>query len=125
MTNPRRCDQCGRPIRKPGQIALENIFCSVECKRRFPVALRRRLIAHYRQMAGDAGQWLAETLHWNQSHPDEEPLDVESLRLVKRGAEEIVEALRGWGPIPQRAIRLINSAMIEARQNPPEEGDLL
>jgi len=119
MTGPaRHCDQCGRPIRRPALIATDNIFCSPECKRRFPSALRRRMIAHYTEMAGDASEWIATTLDWNEAHPDEEPIDIEPLRLVQHGALEIVEALRGWGPIPQRALRLINSAMIGARQDP-------
>jgi hypothetical protein len=120
---PRRCDHCGRTIRKPGLIAFENIFCSAECKRRFPSVLRRRLIAHYHQMAEDAARWIAETLRWNESHPHEEPIDIESLRLVKFGAQDVVEALRGWGPIPQRALRLINSAMLGAKQGPRHDNN--
>ena len=120
---PRRCDHCGRTIRKPGLVAYDNIFCSVRCKHRFPSELRRRLIDHYRQMASDAGRWIDQTLHWNKSHPDQEPIDIEPLRLVKGGALEIVEALRGWAPIPQRALRLINSAMLGAGQDGREEGE--
>lgn len=120
---PRCCDHCGRTIRRPGLVVYENIFCSARCKRRFPISLRRRLTDHYRQMAEDAGRWIDETLHWNQSHPDQEPIDVEPLRLVKGGALEIVEALREWAPIPQRALRLINSAMLGAGQDPPDERD--
>ena len=82
---PRRCDHCGRLIRRPGLIVFENIFCSADCKRRFPSVVRRRLIEHYHQMAGDAANWIAETLRWNDSHPDEQPIDIESLRLVKCG----------------------------------------
>jgi hypothetical protein len=81
------------------------------------------MIAHYNQMADDSAQWIDETLHWNASHPDEEPIDIESLRLVRRGALEVVEALRGWGPIPERALRLINSALLGARQNPRHDND--
>ena len=115
----RRCDLCGRTIRKPGLIMLDNIFCSAPCKRRFPSALRRRLTAHYRQMAKDADRWIAEALRWNQSHADEQPSDIESLRLVKFGANEVVDALRAWAPIPQRSLRLINSAMLGAMDEPP------
>jgi hypothetical protein len=122
---PRRCDHCGRTIRKPGLIAYENIFCSVRCKRLFPSTVRRRFIDHYRHMAQDAGEWIDQTLAWNESHPDQEPVDVESLRLVKRGALEIVEALRGWAPIPQRALRLINSAIPGHRQDPQDEGEAM
>lgn len=120
---PRRCDHCGRPLRKPGLIAWDDIFCSPECKRRFPSAVRRRMIVHYRRMADDADRWITKTLDWNQSHPAEEPIDIEALRLVKHGALEIVEALRGWGPIPQRALRLINSAMIGVRQDTRGRGE--
>ena len=113
----RRCDHCGRPVRgKPGIIVSDNIFCSLGCKRRFPTAMRRHMIEHYRQMAGDASAWIAKTLDWNQTHPDEEPLDVEPLRLVRHGALEIVEALRAWAPVPERALRLIHSAMAERSQ---------
>jgi hypothetical protein len=122
---PRRCDHCGRTIRKPGLVAYENIFCSAHCKRRFPSALRQRFIDHYRQMAEDARGWIDQTLAWNEQHPDQEPVDVESLRLVNRGALEIVEALRAWGPIPQRALRLINSAIPGFGQDPPDEGETL
>ncbi|HVX16340.1 MAG TPA: hypothetical protein VHC22_34460 [Pirellulales bacterium] len=65
-------------------------------------------------MANDASTWIATTLEWNKAHPEEEPLDVEPLRLVNYGALEIVEALRAWAPIPERALRLIHSAMIES-----------
>lgn len=120
MSRKRRpCDRCGRPIRgRPGIIDLDNIFCSLACKRRFPAEMRRRLIAHYQNMADEAAAWLASTLHWNQSHPEEEPIDVEPLRLVKRGAVEAIEALRIWGPIPERAVRMINSAVIDVRHEP-------
>jgi hypothetical protein len=108
----RRCDHCGRTIRRPALVAYENIFCSARCKRRFPVALRGRLIDHYRQMADDAGRWIDQTLDWNESHPREEPVDIEPLRLVRRGALEIIDALRRWAPIPERALRMINSAIL-------------
>ncbi|HQU42411.1 MAG TPA: hypothetical protein PK867_06340, partial [Pirellulales bacterium] len=88
----------------------------------FPVALRRRMIAHYRQMAADASGWIAKTLAWNHSHADEEPIDIEAFRLVKHGALEIVEALLGWGPIPERALRLIHSAMLGAAEVPEDDG---
>jgi hypothetical protein len=68
-------------------------------------------------MAHDAGQWIDQTLQWNESHRDQEPIDVEPLRLVKSDALEIVDALNGWAPIPQRALRLINSAMLGAKQD--------
>ncbi|HWB08510.1 MAG TPA: hypothetical protein VG826_04775 [Pirellulales bacterium] len=119
----RRCDQCGRTIRRPGLIVYENIFCSARCKQRFPSQLRRRLTDHYRQMADDAGRWIDQTLAWNESHPDEEPIDIEPLRLVKRGALEIVAALRGWAPIPQQALRLINSATLGATHDLGEEDE--
>lgn len=120
MSRKRRsCDRCGRPIRgKPGIIDLDNIFCSLACKRRFPTEMRGRLLVHYQKMADEAAQWLTSILDWNQSHPQEEPIDVEPLRLVNRGALEAVDALAIWGPIPERAVRMINSAVIEAVQEP-------
>lgn len=113
----RPCDHCGRPIRrKPGFVVGDHIFCKLACKRRFPAAMRHRLIAHYRRMADDASAWVSCTLEWNQTHPDEQPVDVEPLRLVNYGALEIVAALRIWGPIPERALRLIHSAMADSGQ---------
>ena len=120
----RTCDHCGRAVRKPGIIVVDNYFCSLACKRRFPIVLRRRMIAHYRQMAADASAWIAKTLEWNHSHGNEEPIDIEAFRLVKRGALEIVDALLDWGPIPERALRLINSAMLEAVELPEDNTDV-
>lgn len=108
----RCCDRCGRPIRrKPGIVAADNIFCSLVCKRTFPAVVRRRLLRHYLKMADDAAAWIAKTLDWHKLHPREEPLDMEPLRLVERGARDIAEALRVWGPIPERSLRLLHSAM--------------
>ncbi|HET6879053.1 MAG TPA: hypothetical protein VFI31_02790 [Pirellulales bacterium] len=110
----RRCDRCLRPIGgRPAIVASDNIFCSHGCKRRFPAVMRRRTITHYRQMAADASGWIAKTLEWQQAHPEEPPLDVEALRLVEHGAREIVAALHVWAPIPERALRLIHSAMAQ------------
>lgn len=119
----RYCDLCGRAIRKPGIIVVDNYFCSLACKRRFPVEARRRMIAHYRRMAADASSWIAKTLAWNHSHADEEPIDIEAFRLVRHGALEIVDALLDWGPIPERALRLINSAMLGAANVPEENAE--
>jgi hypothetical protein len=108
----RHCDHCNRPIAgKPGIVASDNIFCSLRCRRQFPAAMRRRMIVHYRQMADDASGWITKTLDWHQAHPEERPLDVEALRLVERGARDILDALHVWAPIPERALRLIHSAM--------------
>lgn len=109
----RRCDQCGRAVRgKPGIIVADNIFCSLICKRNYPAIVRRRLLRHYEKMADDAARWIAKTLDWHQAHPNEQPLDIEALRLVERGARDIVDALRAWGPIPERSLRLLHGAMI-------------
>lgn len=115
MTRPVRCcDHCGRPVRgKPGIVACESIFCSLRCKRNYPIALRRRMIAHYQTMADDAAGWVAKTFEWHAAHPEEAPLDVEALRLVEAGARDIVQALTVWGPVPERALRLIHSAMAD------------
>lgn len=115
MTRPGRCcDHCGRPVRgKPGIVASESIFCSLRCKRKYPAAVRRRMIVHYQNMADDASAWIAKTLDWHTAHPHEAPLDVEAFRLVECGARDIVEALTAWGPVPQRALRLIHSAMAD------------
>lgn len=111
----RCCEHCGRPVRgRPGIVVADDIFCSLVCKRTYPAAVRRRLIRHYLKMAEDAAAWIAKTLDWHQSHPDEKPLDIEALRLVERGARDIADALRGWGPIPERSLRLLHSGMAES-----------
>lgn len=110
----RCCDHCGRPVRgRPGIIVADDIFCSLVCKRTYPAVLRRRLIRHYLKMADEAAAWVAKTLDWQSAHPEEEPLDVEPLRLVERGARDIVDSLRVWGPIPERSLRLLHSAMTD------------
>ncbi|MGH7135281.1 MAG: hypothetical protein ACREHD_06035 [Pirellulales bacterium] len=77
------------------------------------MALRRRMMAHYETMAADASAWIAKTLDWHAAHPNEAPLDVEALRLVEAGARDIVQALTVWGPVPERALRLIYSGMAD------------
>lgn len=72
-------------------------------------AVQARMIANYRTMLADIDDLIAANEHWQASHPGEQPVDVEVLRVNRRGAELALAAVECGAAIPDEAMRMLKA----------------
>lgn len=60
---------------------------------------RARIIAKIQRWADEQRQFLSDLEHWNQTHPDEEPIDMPDIRQMLATADDMLAKDPGHGPI--------------------------